>query len=160
LTRPSVIYFGPDGGRADGLLKKPKLFLRALVYSTGKRGQIIETMFATLRRGETRQTFNIWVYGDDQLKRGSGLFVGESGVVYDHHFLLPDDGTSFIFLAGEYQIDVYASVVGKDADLHLSSAKLMVTDAMAVHLKGLACGLYFDWGPDSKAYQARLDKKL
>jgi hypothetical protein len=56
------------------------------------------------------------VYGEDSLARGSGLYVGENGVVCDHHFLLPDDGTKFDFLRGEYKLEVYASLV-KNQDL-------------------------------------------
>lgn len=156
-TKPSVIYFGPDGGRAEGLLPdKPKVFLRFLLFSTGKRGQIVETMFVTLRRGETRQTFGVWVYGDDKLARGSGLFVGESGIVCNHHFLLPRDGTSYSFLAGTYRVDVYASLVGSSATLHLISAELNVSESISSQLQQNPCGVYFDWGPDSGRYHAHL----
>jgi hypothetical protein len=45
MTQPTVIYFGPDGGRRDGLLPgHPKVFFRALLYSTGKRGRVVENM--------------------------------------------------------------------------------------------------------------------
>jgi hypothetical protein len=51
-----------------------KVFLRTLLYSTSKRGVVIENMYVTARRGETRQNFNIWVYRDSgRLSRGSGL---------------------------------------------------------------------------------------
>jgi hypothetical protein len=57
MTRPTVIFFGPDGPprQADGL----KIFLRTLLYSTAKRAQIVEGMYVRLRRGESVQTFNI-----------------------------------------------------------------------------------------------------
>jgi hypothetical protein len=43
MTLPTVIYFGPDGGsKADA--PPEKVFLRTLLYSTGKRGHIIENM--------------------------------------------------------------------------------------------------------------------
>ncbi len=112
MTKPTVMFFGPDGGPHNGAPAKPKVFLRSLVYSTGKRGHIIESMFVTLRRGETRQTFNIWVYDQNGLARGSGVYVGDTGVVCNHHFLLPTDGTRFEFLAGDYQVDVYAALGG------------------------------------------------
>jgi len=95
MTQPTLVFFGPDGAGGD-----PKVFLRTLLYSTAKRGQIVENMFVTLRRHESGQTFNIWVYGDGPLARGSGLFVGESGVTCNHHFLLPKDGTDFQWLPG------------------------------------------------------------
>lgn len=47
MTRPTVIYFGPDGG-ARGV---NKVFLRTILYSTGARGRIIEEMYLKLHRG-------------------------------------------------------------------------------------------------------------
>jgi hypothetical protein len=97
MTQPTVIYFGPDGGfKAEDA--PPKVFLRTLLFSTGKQGHIIENMFLRLHRGETRQNFNVWVYGDKELSRGSGLFVPETGLAANHHFVLPADGTFFHFL--------------------------------------------------------------
>lgn len=92
MTQPTVIFFGPD------ISVSRKVFLRTLLYSTAKRGRIVESMWVKLRRGESAQTFNIWVYGDSSLARGSGLHVGENGVVCNHHFLLPKDGTIYEFL--------------------------------------------------------------
>ena len=57
-----------------------KNYLRSLLFSTSRRGRIIESMHVALSRNETHQNFNIWVHGDEKLVRGSGLFVGESGV--------------------------------------------------------------------------------
>ena len=159
MTKPTIVFFGPDGGPKDVAPAKPKVFLRSLVYSTGKRGHIIESMFVTLRRGETRQTFNIWVYGDDKLARGSGVYVGETGVVCNHHFLLPEDGTRFEFLAGDYQLDVYASLVGRSKTLHLSSVHLAIGEQAGMQLKDPECGIYFDWGQDSQRYQPHVEKK-
>jgi hypothetical protein len=48
-------------------------------------------MFVRLHRGETRQNFNVWAYGDKNLNRGSGLFVPETGFPTNHYFLLPPD---------------------------------------------------------------------
>jgi hypothetical protein len=157
MTRPTVIFFGPDSGPPSGVTR-PKVFLRFLIYSTGKRGHIIEGMYVTLRRGETRQTFNIWVYGDERLARGSGLFVGESGVACNHHFLLPEDGTQFRFLAGDYHVDVFASIVGWKT-LHLARIILFLPERAASELQDPECGIYFDWGPDAERYHAHIEKR-
>src|SRR3546814_8904289 len=37
LTRPSVVYFGPDGSRNDGLNGIPKIFFRGLLIADAKR---------------------------------------------------------------------------------------------------------------------------
>jgi hypothetical protein len=110
MTQPTSIFFGPDGPRGDG---GPKVVVRTLLYNTAHQGSIVESMYVKLRRGESLQTFNIWVYGEDKLGRGSGMYVGRNGVTYSHHFLLPNDGTKFEFLAGDYELSIFATVVGK-----------------------------------------------
>ena len=53
-----------------------------MIYSTENKGHIVENMFIRLRRGETRQNFNVWVYGDQELRRGSGIFRGALKTVW------------------------------------------------------------------------------
>lgn len=158
MTRPAVVYFGADGPLKIGEDAPKKVHLRSLLYSTGKRGCVVESMFVTLRRGESSQTFNIWVYGEDKLSRGSGLFVGETGVVCNHHFLLPADGTQFQFLSGEYQVDIFASLVGSDAPRRLYSIKLNLLEAIAQQLLIPENGAYFDWGSESQQYSVHVKK--
>src|SRR5271170_5792354 len=148
MTRPTAIYFGADGS----VDPSPKVYLRTLLYSTAKRGQIVESMFVKLRRGESVQTFNVWVYGEASLARGSGLYVGENGVTCNHHFLLPADGTKFEFLPGEYKVEVYASLVGVKQPLLLYVTVLSVSEQTAKQLQDTEYGVYFDWGPDSRHY--------
>src|SRR5947209_7444025 len=103
MTQPTVIFFGPDGGARSGEKRRLKVFLRTLLYSTARRGQTIESLHVNLQRGESRQNFSVWVYGQpNDLARGSGLFVPMEGIASNHHFLLPEDGTDFKLLAGEY----------------------------------------------------------
>src|SRR5580658_10281039 len=112
MTQPTVIFFGPDIPRVSGRPQLPKVFLRALLFSTSKLGRVIECMYVALWRNETRQNFNVWVYGDERLVRGSGLFVGETGVEANHHFLTPQDENSFRFTEGRYTLDVFARLLG------------------------------------------------
>jgi len=112
MTQPTVIYFGPDAPRAGNASPLPKVYLRTLLFATSKRGRVIESIHATLARNETRQTFNIWVYGEERLVRGSGLFVGEAGVEANHHFLTPKDAVSFRFVEGHYKLEVFARLLG------------------------------------------------
>jgi hypothetical protein len=153
MTQPTVIYFGPG---ADSPL--PKVFLRTLLFSTAKRGRIIECIHVTLSRNETRQNFNIWVYGNDKLVRGSGLFVGETGVEANHHFLAPND-SSFRFTEGRYELVVFARLLGDKKQLHLFSQTLEISPELAVELAKPHVGLYFDWGPDSGRYLPYLDSR-
>ena len=129
-----------------------KVFFRTLLYSTGKRGHIVENMFISLRRGETRQNFNIWVYGDDDLRRGSGLFIPEGGIATNHHFLPPPDLGSFIFSSGHYVLEVFATIVGSAKAQSLFVVHLDITHETATALRQDSSGLYFDWGPDAGRY--------
>ncbi len=157
MTRPSVIYFGPDGGPVAG--REQKVYLRTLLFSTSKRGRVIEAMYVALRRNESKQNFNIWVYGDERLVRGSGLFIGESGIAVSHHFLSPTDNNQFKFSEGAYHVEIFVKLLGDKETLRLFSQELIVNNAAATALANEDCGLYFDWGPDAKRYIPHIDKK-
>ena len=156
MTQPTVVYFGPDGGsRPDG---RPglKVYFRTLLYATARRGRVIETIFVRLNRGETTQNFNIWVYGDKSLSRGSGLFVSDAGIAANHHFLLPSDGTAFQFLPGTYTLEVFVRLVAATKPSLLHTVALDVSEGHSESLKNTRQGLYFDWGPDSGRYYAHI----
>jgi len=158
MTQPTVIFFGPDGSNFNS--PKNKIYLRTLLYSTSKRGQVIESLHVSIQRNESKQNFNVWVYGEKgDLKRGSGLFVPQEGVTADHHFLLPEDGADFKFLAGKYSVLVFAKLVGKSKPNKLSQLNLEITDAQAKSLNESNTGLYYDWGPDQQSYHAHINKK-
>jgi hypothetical protein len=155
MTQPTIVFFGPDGGSGE-----PKVFLRTLLYSTGKRGRIVESMFVKLRRSESVQTFNIWIYGEkQQLVRGSGIHVGFEGITCNHHFLLPKDGTGYEFLPGDYVLEVYVSPLHAVGPVLLSKLNLVLTKEQADALKTKKAGVYFDWGPDSAKYHAHIDEQ-
>ncbi|SHJ47542.1 hypothetical protein [Paraburkholderia terricola] len=160
MTQPTTIFFGPDTPRFGERDANPKIYLRTLLFATSKRGRIIESMHVSLFRSETQQNFNIWVYGEtSKLVRGSGLFVGETGVAANHHFLTPDDGSHFKWLAGHYQLSVYARLVGDKAHKLLFSQALEVTPSLAGQLDKPGIGLYFDWGPDSSRYLPHIEQR-
>jgi hypothetical protein len=158
MTQPTVIFFGPDGGpRSSPDNPLPKVFLRTLLFCTSKRGRIIESMHVALSRNETHQNFNVWVYGNEKLVRGSGLFVGETGVEANHHFLIPRDGNSFRFTEGLYRLDVFARLLGDEKQTRLFSQTLEVSRDIAAALSTPNAGLYFDWGPDSLRYLPHIE---
>lgn len=159
MTQPTVIFFGPDGRSSESDHSANKVYLRTLLYATSKRGRIIESMFVKLRWGETSQNFNIWVYGDDSLARGSGIFVGENGVACNHHFLLPKDGVGFEFRSGEYEVEVFALLAGETKHRNLLAIRLTLPDHIGAKLSDPRAGVYFDWGPDSQQYQPHVDTR-
>jgi hypothetical protein len=115
-------------------------------------------MHAALYHNEARQNFHIWVYGDDKLSRGSGLFIGETGVATNHHFLASWSDKAFEFTAGDYELEVYAQLLGDSRPVKLLRQRLRVTDAEAEALRDSRNGLYFDWGPDAGRYLPYIDK--
>jgi hypothetical protein len=160
MTQPTVIYFGPDTPRQHEETALPKVYLRSLLFSTSKRGRIIESMHVSLSRNETNQNFNIWVYGEKgKLVRVSGLFVGETGVAADHHFLTPSDGNGFRFSAGTYKLDVFAHLLGDTKPIRLFSQVLEISSEIAGMLAAKRAGLYFDWGPDSSRYLPHVETR-
>ena len=112
-----------------------------------------------ITRNETVQNFNIWVYGESRLVRGSGLFVGEDGVSANHHFLTPKDVSSFAFVAGDYQIELFAKILGDKVERCMWSQKVQIAATQAELLMAKDAGIYFDWGPDSKRYVAHVETK-
>jgi hypothetical protein len=160
MTQPTVIFFGPDTPRSHPDTPLPKVYLRTLLFSTSKRGRVIESMHVALSRNETHQNFNIWVYGErGKLVRGSGLFVGETGISADHHFLAPDDGNAFCFTEGRYRLDVFAHLLSDPKPIRLFSQALEISRDIATALEERNAGLYFDWGPDASRYLPHVDKR-
>ena len=152
MTRPTIIFFGPDGGGQ----KHNKVYIRTLLYSTSDRGQYIQNMFIRLQRGESVQNFNVWVYGDKQLSRGSGLYIDKSGIACNHHFLLPKDGNNYSFLAGDYLLQVFIETVDK-SPIKIFEQKLHLTKEQGNEMVDKRAGLFFDWAPNTQNYFSHID---
>jgi len=158
MTQPTTVFFGPDGPTFDR--DKNKVYLRTLLYSTAKRGHVLESLYLTLHRNESKQNFNIWVYGEKgDLKRGSGLFVPQEGITFDHHFLLPEDGADFAFVEGEYKLSVFARLVGQKVSTELLTVRLSISESHAKALSQPRTGIYFDYGPDQQNYHPCLQHR-
>jgi hypothetical protein len=155
ITKPTQIFFGRDGNSPH-----KKVFIRTLLYSTADRGQYIENMYVTLTRNKEKQNFNIWVYGDNHegLHRGSGLYVGKSGIASNHHFLILEDKNNFKYTEGEYILDVYIELVNTKP-IKIYSQKLYIDNQQSLELLNNYTGIYFDWNPDKQTYDTKVDKK-
>lgn len=154
MTQPTMIVFGWDVHPT-----KPKVYLRTLLFATAKRGRIVESMHVSLVRAETHQNFNFWVLGETgKLSRGSGVFVGESGVTADHHFMPPlNDDSAFEWRAGKYRLGVHARLLGESASRLLFSQDLDVTPEFAKKVHEAGAFIYFNWATDSATYMSYLD---
>lgn len=159
MTQPTSVFFGPDGRFFES--RRRKVYLRTLLYSTASRGKVIDSMYIRLERGETKQNFSIWVHGDQEndLTRGSGLFVPREGVALHHHFLLPPDGSDFAFLAGNYRLRVFAKLVNDPQPYQLYTLNLTVSERQAQQLKKEGTGLFFDWGPDEGTFYPHIEDR-
>lgn len=158
MTQPTVIFFGPDGPKAARDKEMPKIFLRTLLFSTSKRGVIVENMYIMLQCEDISRDFDIWTYGDrERLVRGSGLFVGETGVEANHHFLISKQGEPFQFIAGQYRLSVYAHFLGDRNRKLLFSQQLEVSPTEADLIGEGDAGLYFDWSAHKGQYVPHLD---
>ena len=159
MSQPTTIFFGWDGQRQDTFDRAAKVFLRTLLFSTSKKGRIVESMHLMLSRDGRKQNFAIWVYGDEKLVRGSGLFVGETGVAANHHFLLPHDTGTYRFSKGLYGVELYAHLLGEKGQQLLFKEVLEVTEEFAFDLRDPTNGLYFDWMPDTSRYVPHLHRR-
>ena len=159
MTRPTTIFLGPDTGKSDKEYN-PKIYVKTLLFCTAKRGRVIENMYAKLFRNETAQKFNIWVFGDAKLARGSGLFVNETGISANHHFLTPADVRNYRFVSGEYTLVIYARLVGSNSDTELWREKLVLTKDDERLLENGTTGIFFDWGPDSRTYTSHAESPV
>jgi hypothetical protein len=93
------------------------------------------------------------------MKDGSGLFVGETGVAANHHFLTPRDGNSFRFTEGHYRLDVFARLLGDQEQTRLFSQIIEISRELAAALAEPNTGVYFDWGPDSSRYLPHVENR-
>ena len=151
MTTPNVVFFGFDTAPST----TAKIFLRTLLYSTAVRGQVIEGMFAKLHHAGSEQIFSFWGYGEtNQLVPGSGLYIGQTGVAVNHHFVLSVHQAAYEFAKGNYEIEVFVRLVGRKKPIRLSGFKLTLS---AEHAGILARhgGILFELNPDGRGYVAR-----
>ena len=146
ITRPNIIAFTFDGPNGP-----PKIFLRALLFSTSRGGHVIETMYLKLKMSKTTRVYSDWGYGDDKLMFGSGLHVPFEGLVTNHHFLLPKNNQEYAIAAGEYTIELYAKVVTKNATKLVFETTLSLDDANAQLLNNRD-HVIFTWDPIQQRY--------
>ncbi|MGA2433907.1 MAG: hypothetical protein ABSG25_01335 [Bryobacteraceae bacterium] len=142
---------------------RPKIFLRTCLFTTGTKGRVIENMFLKVRqRKETFQgtyRFDFWGHTENgKLTLGSGLFVGPNGVASDHHFNpRANSGDDFLFIDGEYLIEVFAAVVGRRKVEKLLSLTFTVNSLQAAELIQIPTReLYLFWNVDTRSYDGHV----
>jgi hypothetical protein len=159
MTQPTVIFFGPDTPVPASTVHCRKSSSGRSCSRRRSAAGLLNACTSRFSRNETHQNFNIWVYGNDKLVRGSGLFVGETGVEANHHFLAPRDASSFCFAEGHYRLEVFARLLGDQKQTRLFSQALDISREIAASLAEPNAGVYFDWGPDSSRYLPHVENR-
>jgi len=167
MTQPTMLFFGRDQGP-----QIPKLYLRTLLFSTSAKGQIIENMYVRLHAPVAGQyKFDFWAYSEkDKISRGSGLFVSQSGVVCDNHFMLrsgvsgsdtPFPVPEFLFWAGEYTAEVFANILGRSSAVRLVQIQFTVNGQQAGEMSQLRdAGIFFDLDSETRSYVGHLESRI
>ncbi len=155
MTRPTLIFMAREG---DG---RYKIFLRTHLFSTAARGRVIENMYVRLTNRTGTHIFDLWGYGEtDKLMLGSGLFVSQTGVTFNHHFVLRRDDSSFLFWDGEYQLELFANIVGNQHAVRLTEIDLFVDGQMAAELVQIRqLGAFFEWDAEQRKYTSRVERR-
>jgi hypothetical protein len=156
-THPSFVAFRYDF--IETKVPQAKIFLRALLLSTGKRGQVIESLFLRVREGSRAAEFSFWGLGDKDLVRGSGLFVPETGVATNHHFNPADAANAFRFSGGTYSLELVAKLLGRERLLSLWHIKLeMPADTFDSTIKR-DTAVFFSWSPEQRRYIVSVENR-
>ncbi|EQD27020.1 hypothetical protein B1A_04303 [mine drainage metagenome] len=156
-THPSFIAFRYDfvGKRVP----QAKIFFRALLFSTGKRGQVIESLFLRVREGSRQSEFSFWGLGDKDIIRGSGLFVPETGVATNHHFNPVDPEAMFLFSGGSYSLELVAKLVGRERLVSLWNVALEMPAGVFGPTIARETAVFYSWSPEQRRYVASIENR-
>lgn len=161
MTQPTMIFMGREGrgGREDQPLW-PKIYLRTLLFCTADRGCIVENMHLVVHNEYGAYLFDFWAYGEPNIAKGSGLFVPRNGVALHHHFVLNRRTENFLFVGGDYRIEVFAKIVGQRSLVKLKEIKVaLVGDQSPMMIQVLDAGVFFEWDAASEDYVGRLERR-
>jgi hypothetical protein len=156
-THPSFISFSYDF--SAGRQPWAKIFLRTLLFSTGKRGQVVETLFLRVHEGSRVAEFSFWGYGDKDLIRGSGLFIPESGLATNHHFNPINHEPLFLFSSGTYTLELVAKIVGQSSLTSLCRIELEVKGSPFGSTIARDAAVYFNWSAEQNRYVISNEKR-
>lgn len=146
MTRPNIVAFGREG-------LDSKLFLRFLLRSTAQKGNVVESLYATLGAGRNKRIFATWGYGDSQrsLVRGSELFVGREGISINHHFVCQSTVPQIIE-PGTHMNRIYGAIIGQKKDQLLYEFELKIEDKEARGINKGESGVIYDWDAYFRRY--------
>jgi hypothetical protein len=150
MTRPTLLCLKRDF--PSGI---PKIFLRTCLFTTGNKGRVIENMFLRIRQAHGTYTFDFWGHTENgKLTLGSGLAVGATGVASDHHFNPREGSVEFLYVDGDYEVEVFASVIGLKGPQLLHCVRFSVESTQAAELIQIPTReMYLYWSADTGSYR-------
>lgn len=154
MTRPTLLCLKRE--LPSGI---PKIFLRTCLFTTGSKGQVIESMFLRVRHSYGEFTFDFWGHTESgKLTLGSGLYVGPAGIASDHHFNPRQNASiDFLYVSGEYEIDVFATIVGKKKPKRLHHAIFSVDGNQSAELVQIPTrAMFLVWNADTQSYDGQV----
>lgn len=154
MTRPTLLCLKRE--MPNGL---PKIFLRTCLFTTGSKGRVIEGMFLRVRHSYGAFTFDFWGHTENgKLTLGSGLYVGPAGTASDHHFNPRQDASiDFLYVAGDYQVDVFATIVGRKKPKLLHRLSFSVDGEQSAELIQIPTReMYLVWNADTLSYDGHV----
>lgn len=153
MTRPTLICL-----KREQPSNLPKLFFRALLYSTASKGCGVEQLYAEISTDYGSYLFDFWGATEGrELTLGSGIHVGQTGVSANHHFNPRADAKEFLFVQGTYRVEVFARIVGTTRPKKLDEIRFEVNNLQAgalAQIMDLELYLYRD--AKSGHYQSEL----
>lgn len=158
-TQPSLIVLKYEIGPGDAV-PLAKVFLRSLLYSTGKRGHVVENLFLRVSDGSRSEVFSFWAYGErNELILGSGLSVPESGVAANHHFNPEHQDVLFRFSQGIYTLELVAKLIGQHKPISLWTTTLDVPAGPFSSSIARDTAIYFRWSLENQRYVAKVERR-
>ena len=151
-THPSFVTFRYDA--VDKPVAQAQISLRALLFSTGKKGVLIENLFLFVSEGQRSEEFCFWGVGDKDPVRCSSIFVPEIGVVTCHHFNPLHTEKLFWFTHGSYTLEFVARITGKKRLISLWTIKLDIPAGAYDTTIPPGLAIFFNWSPKERRYVA------
>lgn len=156
MTRPTLLCL-----RLELHDRIPKIFLRTLLFTSGTKGRVVESMFLKVHQRAKTYVFDFWGHTESgKLTPGSGLFVGPTGIACDHHFNPRRDSDDFLFAEGEYRVEVFAAIIGQSRSTKLAELAFTVGEQQAAELSRVTdVALYLLWNVDTRTYDGYLERR-
>ncbi len=134
-----------------------KVVFRVLLFSTGKRGRVVESLFLIVSNGQHQTEFSYWGLSDTDIVRGGGLFVSDTGVVTYHRFNPLETDEVFQFLPGSYSLELKAKLLGQRATTSLWKIPLEIPPGAFADGILQNAAVHFNWSPGEGRYIASIE---